>query len=606
MFLTYLTININCLPINRGFNYQQIDSKNYCKRGMVYRTHFMTSNNLDNLCKKIPDIKNIVIQDFDVKLEESYNAFLVPLFEIKDKAGKEIDEDFVKAIGFNNLQLDGKFIRPNTHGPSIGAKLIVVCGIKQFEFAMEASLVILNNTSMKKVLLHLFGIITEPRKIYYDRQPFFDDVVVDKFCFEVWGNVFENCCIDLGANNKYGGEADESVCRTKTNTISIIVTYKLQGYFSIEDSNVLNKHITIKQIGKKNSAKHFNNNTPPKDNNRMIGEQKEQISESKSLNKESQPTVLSNINILKKHLMGKKSKQNKVTETYDEDSIKKHSEHEDLDINQQPIEKKSNQSIVTKTYDKDSIKEHRKHEDLDMNQQIIEKKRDQSIVTETYDKDSIKKHSEHEDLDMNQQPIKKKSNQSIVTKTYDKDSIKETENTKTWIRIKNQWKKKAKQNIVTETYDKDSIKEHREHKDLDMNQQPIEKKRNQNIVTKTYDKDSIKKHREHEDLDMNQQSMEKKSKQSIVTETFNENSIDEHREREDLDMNQQSNTYEKNEDKKLRKTNVRETVAEKNQQKEEKKNSRAGRKIVLVVVIPIALILTISVVYILFSRRLSS
>ncbi|KAF7685997.1 hypothetical protein CDIK_3254 [Cucumispora dikerogammari] len=252
MYLACLTINITYLSKNLASDSDEYNLENYTERGGVYRTNFMVSYNLDDLCKEIPDIKNVSINDFELASNKKCNAFLVPLFEIKDEAGNEIDEEFVKAVGFNNLNLDGKFIRPNTHGLGIGGSFGAISGDNSIYFDMESSLFILKNPLSKKVMLYLFGTVLYPEEIFFDGKPMIKNDVVGFFCFEIWGEVFESFEIDLNANNKYADKKESySILKTKTNNVTIIATYTGKDFFSIHDTNRSDKHITIKQSKKK-------------------------------------------------------------------------------------------------------------------------------------------------------------------------------------------------------------------------------------------------------------------------------------------------------------------------------------------------------------------
>ena len=67
-------------------------------------------------------------------------------------------------------------------------------------------------------MFYLFGTLPLAEKIFFVEKPMIENDVVDYFCFEIWGEVFETFEIDLNANNNYADKKEPySILETKTN-----------------------------------------------------------------------------------------------------------------------------------------------------------------------------------------------------------------------------------------------------------------------------------------------------------------------------------------------------------------------------------------------------
>ncbi|KAF7697577.1 hypothetical protein CDIK_1594 [Cucumispora dikerogammari] len=260
LLLRTIYLSTNDIPIIR-----KVLEPDFKRRTDLLTTELVTSNNLDNLCCDNSDVENVKLDNLKLKPNKRGNSLLVPLFEIKNENGEEIDGDIIENSKFNSLELKDKIILLNKNFYRLTIHLNISCGriFHSCLFMTEAKLLIFKNQKTNIFQLYLYMPLPDCDDLeltFKEQGVFCGKEILKKIRLGISSGLFETSVIDLNAEHR-GDNFETHTDITASNSISLALEFESLGVVKLSDSNIFDKYLTIKNMEKitKYGSNKYNN-----------------------------------------------------------------------------------------------------------------------------------------------------------------------------------------------------------------------------------------------------------------------------------------------------------------------------------------------------------
>ncbi|KAF7697561.1 hypothetical protein CDIK_1610 [Cucumispora dikerogammari] len=146
---------------------KQCSVSNLKLRSINFSNLLLTSNDLDDLEGNL-DSEKVKLEDFKLKTGKPGNSFLVPLFEVKDKDGNEIDPEFIELINLNKIVLNDDLIVNEKSGFCAGICLKQDSWVIYADNLISTGVFIFKNPATTKLNFYLLLTMLPPTKLHLE------------------------------------------------------------------------------------------------------------------------------------------------------------------------------------------------------------------------------------------------------------------------------------------------------------------------------------------------------------------------------------------------------------------------------------------------------
>ncbi|KAF7693000.1 hypothetical protein CDIK_2313 [Cucumispora dikerogammari] len=216
----------------------------YMPRVVVYKTDIITSNNLCDLNKCL-DMKNVTLEGLKLKPGKLGNSLLIPLFEVKDQHGKEIETDLGEFFGCNEIFLVNDCMAEKSCGFS-GNVTFEKDGWDIYQCSLyTTNLFVFMNSYLRRLYVYLHLTIRETTTINMDGEKIkFGEIEANFFIVQITKNTNIS---SLAYTSKHNPKSEKWFLEFPNDFTTINFFIKCTGgLLSISDNNKKNKYCTIK------------------------------------------------------------------------------------------------------------------------------------------------------------------------------------------------------------------------------------------------------------------------------------------------------------------------------------------------------------------------